>query len=95
MFLESGAPQDVRATTASLQKLMLEREALQRTFPTVMVMAERPQRRDTFLLIRGAYDKPGDKVEPGVPAALPPLPQGRAGQPAGSCANGWSIRRIR
>ncbi len=76
MFLESGASEDVRATTLSLQNLMLEREALERTFPTVMVMAERPQRRDTFLLVRGAYDKPGDKVEPGVPAALPPLPKG-------------------
>src|SRR6202045_1570383 len=41
-----------------------------------MVMAERPVRKDTFLLLRGAYDKPGDKVEPGVPAILPPLPQG-------------------
>jgi hypothetical protein len=76
MFLESGAPEDVRTTVASLQELQLDREALQRSFPTVMVMAERPERRDTFQLIRGAYDKPGDKVEPGVPAALPPLPQG-------------------
>ena len=76
MFLESGAPEEVRSTTLSLEKLMLDREAFERTFPTVMVMAERPQRRDTFLLIRGAYDKPGDKVEPGVPAALPPLPKG-------------------
>ena len=73
MFLETGAPEEVRTIAASLQKLILDREALQRTFPTVMVMAERPERRDTFLLIRGAYDKPGDKVEPGVPAVLPPL----------------------
>jgi hypothetical protein len=75
-FLETGAPEDVRRITASLQSLLLDREALERTFPTVMVMAERPARRDTFLLIRGAYDKPGEKVEPGVPAVLPPLPQG-------------------
>ncbi len=76
MFLESGAPEDVRATTVSLQKLILDREALEQTFPTVMVMAEQPKRRDTFLLVRGAYDKPGDKVEPGVPAVLPPLSKG-------------------
>ena len=75
MFLETGAPEDVRKTTASLQNLVLDRESLERTFPTVMVMAELPVRRDTFLLIRGAYDKPGDKVEPGVPAVLPPLPK--------------------
>src|SRR4029077_5633774 len=46
------------------------------SFPTVMVMQERPTPRDTFLLIRGAYDRPGDKVSPGVPSVLPPLPAG-------------------
>ncbi len=40
-----------------------------------MVMQEREVPRDTFLLIRGAYDKPGDKVTPGVPAVLPVLPK--------------------
>jgi hypothetical protein len=75
-FLETAAPEEVRKTARALQTLLLDREALQRTFPTVMVMAERPKRRDTFLLVRGAYDKPGDKVEPGVPAVLPPLPAG-------------------
>jgi hypothetical protein len=43
--------------------------------PTAMVMRE-GQRRDAFVLIRGEYDKRGDKVEPGLPAFLPPLPEG-------------------
>jgi hypothetical protein len=46
------------------------------TVPTVMVMAELPQPRDTFVLIRGQYDKHGDKVTAGLPAVLPPLPEG-------------------
>ena len=29
-----------------------------------------------IVLMRGAYDKPGEKVQPGVPAVLPPLPAG-------------------
>ncbi|HLF93201.1 MAG TPA: DUF1549 domain-containing protein, partial [Planctomycetota bacterium] len=41
----------------------------------VMVMEERPKPRDTFLLVRGAYDKPGEKVSAGVPESLPPLPK--------------------
>jgi hypothetical protein len=41
-----------------------------------MVMEERPQARDSFILIRGAYDKTGEKVGPGVPASLSPLPGG-------------------
>ena len=41
-----------------------------------MVSEDLPQARDTFVLIRGAYDKKGEKVERGVPAVLPALPEG-------------------
>jgi len=44
------------------------------TLPEAMVMAERPDPRETAILIRGAWDKPGEKVSAGVPAKLPPLP---------------------
>lgn len=47
---------------------------LDNSIPTSLVMAEMAQPRETFVLIRGAYDKKGDKVTPGVPAILPPLP---------------------
>jgi hypothetical protein len=57
----------------SLQK---QRERLVESFPTTMVMEELPRPRDTFVLIRGQYDKHGAKVTPGVPACLPPLPKG-------------------
>src|SRR5205085_248001 len=32
--------------------------------------------RDTFVLVRGDYDKPGQKVTAATPAFLPPLPPG-------------------
>jgi hypothetical protein len=44
--------------------------------PTVMVMRDLPTPRETHLLQRGAYDKPGEVVTRGVPAVLPPLPSG-------------------
>ena len=50
-----------------------EKTDLEAAIPTSMVMADMPQKRDTFVLIRGQYDKPGEKVEPGTPAALPPM----------------------
>ncbi len=75
-YLENAAPGDLREAWSRLTALGLDRERLERSFPTVMVMAERSQRRDTHLLIRGAYDKPGERVDPGVPTALPPLPPG-------------------
>ena len=42
--------------------------------PSVMVMQELANPRDAFVLNRGQYDQPGDKVSRGVPASLPPLP---------------------
>ncbi len=44
--------------------------------PTTLVMADMAQARETFTLIRGAYDKKGDKVTAGVPAIFPPIPNG-------------------
>ena len=52
-----------------------KRKEVDGAIPVTMVSAEMAQRRDAFLLIRGQYDKKGDKVGPGVPAALPPLPK--------------------
>jgi hypothetical protein len=74
-FMENVAAPDLRDAWAKLRAAEAEREKLERSFPTVMVMAERPQRRDTFLLVRGQYDKPGEKVQPGIPSVLP-APEG-------------------
>jgi hypothetical protein len=39
-------------------------------------MQEMDTTRETFILERGAYDRPGERVTPGVPVCLPPLPEG-------------------
>jgi hypothetical protein len=54
----------------SLEALEAERLAIIRNAPTVMVMAEMPIQRETHVLLRGAYNAPGDKVEAGVPEEL-------------------------
>jgi hypothetical protein len=65
---------DVAALRAQLKKLQADRDALDKSIPTTMVMKALPKRRDAFDLERGEYDKRGEKVEAGVPAFLPPLP---------------------
>jgi len=51
--------------------------ALRRALPTAMVMAELPEPRPAFVLSRGRYDAPGERVEAGVPEALlAPWPAG-------------------
>ena len=40
---------------------------------TVMVMDHKPELRKTHVLTRGAYDQPGEEVQPGTPQVLPAL----------------------
>ncbi len=75
-FLDHYAPAAIREEWKRLLDLRDDRVRLIESFPTVMVMQESPAPRETHVLLRGAYDRPGDKVSPGVPAVLPPLPQG-------------------
>ncbi|MCY4122429.1 MAG: DUF1553 domain-containing protein, partial [Acidobacteria bacterium] len=75
-FLNQYAPPEILEAWREVATLEREREDLWASFPTVMVMEEMAERRPTFRLNRGAYDNPGEEVFPGVPAVLPPLPEG-------------------
>ncbi|MCZ6596172.1 MAG: PSD1 and planctomycete cytochrome C domain-containing protein [Planctomycetota bacterium] len=57
-----------------------EREAaIDAEVPMTMVMEELATPREAHLLIRGQYDQPGELVEPGTPAILPPMELGSVG----------------
>jgi hypothetical protein len=64
-----------------INQLNLESKVLKKTSETgratVMVMNYKP--RQTHILVRGAYDQPGDPVKEGVPAILPALATGADG----------------
>jgi hypothetical protein len=62
----------------NVEKWTEENAGIEKSIPSTMIAKEMEKPRDTFLLVRGEYDKKGDKVGPGVPAILPPWP---AGQP--------------
>jgi hypothetical protein len=53
-----------------------ERAKYDAAIPMAMVMEDRKQPRETFVLRRGRYDQPDktQKVQPDVPAVFPPLP---------------------
>ncbi|WP_419186302.1 DUF1553 domain-containing protein [Rohdeia mirabilis] len=59
-----------------LQLARREVSAMERQLPSVMVMRERETPRETHVLLRGEYDRKGALVTAGVPAVLPPLPEG-------------------
>jgi Protein of unknown function (DUF1553)/Protein of unknown function (DUF1549)/Concanavalin A-like lectin/glucanases superfamily/Planctomycete cytochrome C len=64
---------EVRNTLAQIEK---ERTQLDGQVVTAMVMDEMPKPRECYVLVRGQYDKHGDVVTAGLPAAFPPLPKG-------------------
>ncbi|MBI5758092.1 MAG: PSD1 domain-containing protein [Planctomycetales bacterium] len=69
-----------RGSVPELQSFNDEIEALWKQFPEAMTsvlhLAERSAEnvRNTFVLDRGAWDKPKEQVDPGVTASLHPLP---------------------
>ncbi len=54
-------------------RLKAERDAIEIAIPSTFIYRNTPQPRESFVMLRGQYDQPGDKVEPGTPAILPPL----------------------
>ncbi|MGC2399012.1 MAG: DUF1553 domain-containing protein, partial [Acidobacteriaceae bacterium] len=75
-YLKYAAPEKDRRLYAQLVELREQKSQLEDSITSVMVMSEMKKPRDTFILGRGQYDNPGEKVAPGVPAFLPPLPPG-------------------
>lgn len=59
---------------SALTKLKKERDDLDTVVPATLVMNDMPQPRDSFIMIRGQYDKPGEQVHRNTPAMFPPLP---------------------
>jgi hypothetical protein len=77
-FLEDQGAAEIREAWKQRVAARLKREKMLAGFPTVMVMQEMEKTRETFLLNRGAYDRPGEKVSANVPESLPQLPAGVA-----------------
>jgi hypothetical protein len=76
--LESASQEESSDNRASLknmqEKLHKERAEIEGQVVQVMVMHDSEQPRETFVLDRGQYDLPKEKVAPNVPSSLPPLP---------------------
>jgi hypothetical protein len=73
-FLEHSAPGAIRQASQQALDARVRREQYYEDIQTAMVMEELPAPRESHVLIRGVYDRPGEKVDPGVPSILPPMP---------------------
>jgi len=77
-FLENAAPADIREAWKQQWDAQVKRDEYYETLPTVMVMEEMPTPRESHILIRGAYDRPGEKVQPTMPGFLESAPENYA-----------------
>jgi hypothetical protein len=71
-YREQVSP-EIRQLNEQLTAGKQKRAELHRQIPTAMVMEELAQPRETFVRMRGQYDRLGERVAPAVPASLPPL----------------------
>jgi len=75
-FIARHAPAEMRTAYQQLMHARKQEDELRAAIPTTLVMRDMERPRDTYLLVRGQYNKHGDKVEATVPAFLPQLPPG-------------------
>ena len=72
-FRETQAPEYI-AAQKKVADAINAKTALEKQVPNTMVMIEMEKPRDTFMKVRGQYDKNGDQVIAATPAFLPQLP---------------------
>ncbi len=51
------------------------RDDFDKGIPSTFIWKDLEKPRDSFVMVRGQYNKPGQQVWPNVPAVLPPLPK--------------------
>ncbi|MGQ0635435.1 MAG: DUF1553 domain-containing protein [Planctomycetaceae bacterium] len=81
-FVERSCESPVADLRSAAEQARIARMCIEDSIAGTLVFRDLEQPRDAFVMLRGQYDKPGDPVEPAVPAAFPAIekqnPQGRA-----------------
>jgi hypothetical protein len=75
-FYKENFASDYLRSEAAFAQARKRKEEFYTQIPTSLVMEEMTPPRETFVLIRGDFRAKGERVQPGTPAVLPPLPAG-------------------
>ena len=68
-----GQNDEARLLFHRLEALRKQIRRLESQYPSTLVMQDRKEPRETFVLVRGRYDQAGEKVVAATPRALPAL----------------------
>jgi hypothetical protein len=74
-FYKENYAVDYLRAEAALTKAKKQKEDFYAQIPTTLIMEEMDPPRETFVLVRGDFRNPGEKVSANTPAFLPPLPK--------------------
>ncbi|MCP3694735.1 MAG: DUF1553 domain-containing protein, partial [Planctomycetaceae bacterium] len=69
-----GARKELEPLTAEKAGLEKRKADIGKDTAITFVMADLPKARESFVMVRGQYNNPGEKVSRNVPTFLPPLP---------------------
>ena len=94
-YLEKDAPVLYRELHREQEQLRRDEQELQAAVPTIMVMEEMEEPRDTMVLDRGDYRNRGEKVEPGSPGGRFRRSRKMRLRPVWAWPAGWSARTTR
>ena len=72
-FIARPISDELAKAQAEWEKARSDHAAAEDAIPGSLIFRDLGMPRQAFVMLRGQYDKPGDKVQPGVPAILPPL----------------------
>jgi hypothetical protein len=75
-FFRENADAELKQAEAAVTAAKNAVASFEGALPSAMIMKEKPEPKDAFVLKRGEYDKIGEKVERVLPATLPPMPPG-------------------
>ena len=69
----AAKPEPLAAAMTALEANGRTKAEIEKQIPLTFIFTDQPKMRESFVMQRGAYDKPGEKVERGTPAFLPAL----------------------
>jgi hypothetical protein len=75
-FFRTSVATDSIKAQRELDDIRKQKADFEKSVPDTMVMVEMEKPRDTFIKVRGQYDKNGEQVTANTPHFLPPLPPG-------------------
>jgi hypothetical protein len=73
-YFSATVHEPTRQAAERLRQARLDHARFLEPIPEIMVMQELPTPKPAFVLKRGAYDSPGERVSADTPAVLPPFP---------------------